>query len=59
MVGLLGLRPSRKFKILREQHPAIFRFNGQLFMEDYNIDQNVDLWIPIPEEYAQQWLKSK
>lgn len=56
---LLGTKPSRKFKIYREDFPAIFRFNGQLFQEFYDIDQNESLWIEISPEYAERWLKVK
>lgn len=57
MPGLLGLYPSRKFKIYREEHPAIFRFNGKLFVE--GSDENGDFWIEINEEEAARRLASK
>lgn len=57
-VGLLGMRPSRKFKIYREEFPAIFRFNGALYQEHYSIDLNEHEWIEISEEDAKRWLNS-
>lgn len=33
---LLGSFYNRKFHIFRTEHPAIFRFNGKLFAEDFN-----------------------
>lgn len=58
-VGLLGLRPSREFKIYRTEFPAIFRFNGQLYQEHFDIDYNLNMWIEITEETAQRWLAAK
>jgi hypothetical protein len=58
MAGLLGNAPSRKFKIYREEFPSIFRFDGRLYMEDFDIDSNQQRWIEISEEYAQTWLKA-
>src|SRR4051812_1167331 len=38
MPGLLGNGAHRNFKIYRTEFPAIFRFNGQLYQEFYDID---------------------
>lgn len=57
MAGLLGHRPSRHFKIYREEAPAIFRFNGKLYVEDvYHIDRNEIRWVEISEKEAMQLL---
>lgn len=55
--GLLGTRPSRNFKLYQTKFPAIFRFNGKLFMEHYNIDTMVNEWVEVSEEYVKRWLK--
>lgn len=58
--GLLGMRPSRHFKIFREKEfPAIFRFNGKLFMEYYNIDDDETVWREVQEETAMRYLEAK
>lgn len=57
--GLLGLKVSRKFKIYREAFPAIFRFNGQLFQEEYDIDAGENRWVEITEETAERWLRTR
>lgn len=59
MVGLLGIKPSRNFKIFRSEFPAIFRFNGKLFMEHYDINTGEDRWEEISEEYAHRWVAAK
>lgn len=56
---LLGTTDSRNFRIYRTKFPAIFRFNGQLFQEHFNIDTNVQEWIEITPELAEPWLKAK
>jgi len=33
---LLGNKDSRQFKIYRTEHPAVFRFNGIFYMEDFD-----------------------
>lgn len=58
-VGLLGVKPSRNFKIYRTEFPAIFRFNGKLFQEEYDIDFDEDCWVEITEEEAMRWLEAK
>lgn len=58
-LGLLGYRPTRHFKIFQEKFPAIFRFNGKLFQEFYNIDANEYLWHEISEQDANRWLQIK
>lgn len=57
--GLLGMRPSRNFKIFRIDFPAIFRFNGKLYQEFHNIDTMEDSWVEITEEEAMRWLKNQ
>lgn len=57
--GLLGVRPSRQFKIYRSEFPAIFRFDGKLYQEHYNIDTMVDEWVEITEDEAIRWLKAE
>jgi hypothetical protein len=59
MAGLLGTKPSRKFKIYREEFPAIIRFNGKLYQEHYNIDTMEDAFVEISEGEAERWLKAK
>ncbi len=54
--GLLGMRPSRNFKIYRREFPAIFRFNGVLFQEFFDIDNNETKFLGITEEAAKRWL---
>lgn len=56
---LYGVTPSRKFKIYREEFPAIFRFDGGLYQEFYDIDANIALWREITEEEALRWLAAK
>jgi len=57
MAGLLGFKPTRQFKIYRTEFPAIFRFNGKLYQEFYDIDEDQSLWVEINEEEADRWLK--
>lgn len=57
--GLLGFVPVRNFKIYRSEFPAIFRFNGKLFQEHYNIDTMVDEWMEIDEAEAMRWLAAQ
>lgn len=54
---LLGIKDGRKFKIYREEFPAIFRFNGKLYQEEYDIDRNEHRWVEISPEYAERWVK--
>jgi len=56
MPGLLGTKPSRHFKIFREAEPAIFRFNGVLYIENFNLDANQFEFVSISEEGAAPWL---
>lgn len=58
-LGLLGLGPSRNFKIFRTEFPAIFRFNGKLYQEFYDIDEEQHIWIEVSEETAQRWLAAE
>jgi hypothetical protein len=57
--GLLGLRPSRQFKIYRTEFPAIFRFNGRLYQENYDIDNDDFAFVQIDVAEAQRWLRAK
>jgi hypothetical protein len=57
--GVLGMRPARKFKILREEFPAIIRFNGKLFQEFYDIDADKWCLTEITEKQAKPWLEAK
>ena len=59
MAGLLGNGPRRQYKVYRTEFPAIFRFNGMLFQEHYNIDTMEDSWVEITEEDAMRWLEAK
>lgn len=54
--GLLGREPSRNFKIFRTGFPAIFRFNGILYQEHFDIDTNKHEWVEISEAQAQPLL---
>jgi hypothetical protein len=56
---LLGVRDRRKFKIFRSEFPAIFRFNGRLFEECFDIDGNKDRFVEITPEYAQHLLETR
>lgn len=56
---LLGVRDSRQFKTYRTEFPAIFRFNGQLYQEAYNIGSGEERFIPIEPEHAEQWLRER
>ena len=56
---LLGVKPSRKFKIYREKFPAIFRWEGRLYMEMHNIDSDEIIFTQISPEHAARWLESK
>jgi hypothetical protein len=58
-VSLLGNKPSRKFKIYREEFPAIFRFNGKLFQEFYDDVIDERLWVEIDEQTAERLLRAK
>lgn len=57
MASLLGFKPSRHFKIYRSEFPAIFRFNGKLYQEFYDIDNDQELWVVISEEVAEHLLR--
>lgn len=57
--GLLGMRPSRQFKIYRTEFPAIFRFNGKLYQENYIIDNDDFAFVEIDVAEAQRWLRAK
>lgn len=59
MAGPLGVKRSRKFKIYREAFPAIFRFDGQLYQELYDIDANETKWVEISVEHAERWLNAQ
>ena len=59
MAGLLGMKPSRNFKIYRTEFPAVFRFDGRLFQERFDVDANEVLWVEIDEPEALPWLLSK
>lgn len=56
--GLLGTTPSRNFKIFRTEFPAVFRFNGHLYQERYNIDTDELLWVEVDEDEVKRWLQS-
>jgi hypothetical protein len=56
MAGLLGVKQSRQFKIYRLDPPAIFRFNGKLYKEFYDIDMDKNFWVEIKEEDAEHLL---
>lgn len=53
---LLGAKDSRQFKIYQNEWPAVFRFNGRLYSEYYNIDQDETVWREIPPELAERFL---
>jgi len=57
MHPLLGSKPSRHFKVYREEFPAIFRFNGALYQEDRDIDANQIEFVEIAPELAEPWLR--
>lgn len=57
--GLLGMRPARTFKIFETDFPAIFRFDGKLYMENFDIDRNEHRWVEISEEHAMHYLRRK
>lgn len=59
MHPLLGTKPSRHFKIYREEFPAIFRFNGVLYQEEHDIDANEIKFVEIVPELAEPWLAAK
>jgi hypothetical protein len=56
---LLGNGARRTFKLYRTEFPAIFRFDGKFFQEEYAIDTMEQKWIEITPETAERWLKSK
>lgn len=56
MAGLLGNGPSRRFKVYQTDFPAIFRFNGKLYQEFYDINEDQNFWIEIKEEDAERLL---
>ena len=58
MAGLLGTKPSRNFKIYRTEEPAIFRFNGKLFMEQITGEDSIR-WVEVSEELATVFLEAK
>jgi hypothetical protein len=58
MAGLLGMYPSRSFKIYRTEEPAIFRFNGKLFMEQITGEHHIR-WVEVTEDQAMVWLKDR
>lgn len=58
IIGLLGMKPSRNFKIFRTEFPAIFRFNGHLYQEIFDIYVEENLWVEIGESEAMRWLTS-
>ena len=51
MVGILGQKPTRQFKVYQTKYPAIFRFNGKLYVEE------VDQWVEIKEKDAEHILQ--
>lgn len=55
---LLGMRDSRHIKVFREEFPAIFRFNGRLFIESFDIEQDVDQFVEVSPERAEYWLNN-
>lgn len=59
MAGLLGNKISRNFKIYRTDFPAIFRFEGVLYQEEFDIDFNEARFVEISEENAERWLRAK
>lgn len=59
MGGLLGNGPSRNFKIFRTHFPAVFRFNGKLYMENFDIDRNVSEFIEVSEENAEPLVRMR
>lgn len=56
---LLGNKPSRRFAIYRTDFPGIFRFDGELFMEYYNADENRTVFLPIDPKTAEPFLEAK
>lgn len=58
MAGLLGNAPSRNFKIFRTEFPAIFRFNGKLHQEFYDVNNQESVWMEVSEEVAKPWLEA-
>lgn len=59
MAGLLGNGPSRHVKVFREEFPAVIRFNGVLYMEEFDIDSNQHMFIEISEEVAEGLLRAR
>ncbi len=56
---LLGNGASRHIKIYRETWPAIFRYNGRLYQEHYDVDNDVHSFVEISPEEAERWLQPK
>jgi len=57
--SLLGNGPSRNYKIYRTEFPAIFRFNGRMFIESFGTDEDDISFTEIEPEQAAPWLKGK
>jgi len=55
---LLGNKDSRKFKIYREEFPAIFRFDGKIFSEGFDIDHDEIKFQEVTPEWAEEQLKA-
>lgn len=59
MAGLLGNRPSRRFKIYQEERePAIFRFNGSLYIEGTD-ERGRPIFREIREAIAAEMLRER
>ena len=59
MSGLLGMKPGRNFKIFRTEFPAVFRFNGRLYQEIFDVITCEVLWVEVNEEDATKLLTVK
>jgi hypothetical protein len=55
---LLGLRDSRQFKIFRTEYPAIFRFDGKLFSEEFDNDGDLQ-FTEVTAEWVEQELRAR
>lgn len=56
---LLGNGANRSFKLYRTEFPAIFRFDGQLYMEHFDIDHDVEGFLKVKPEHVEHLLEAK
>ena len=49
---------ERKFQVVRTGFPAFFKFEGKLYMEEFDIDLNEHLWVETDPETVRRWIRN-